>query len=45
MSQMELNAFELKVLECIRNSKNPAKALEIAIDLLTRLLNDREGRA
>ena len=45
MNDFELSAFELNVLERIRNSKDPAKALEIAIDVLTRFINDREGRA
>lgn len=45
MNDFELSAFELKVLERIRNNKEPAKALEIAIDVLTRFINDREGRA
>ena len=42
MNDFELSAFELKVLERIRNSKDPAKALEIAIGVLEECLAARE---
>ena len=45
MNNFEVSAFELKVLESIRNSKDPAKALEIAIDVLISFLNEREDKA
>lgn len=45
MDDFELSAFEIEVLETIRNSKDPVKALEIAIDVLISFLNEREGEA
>ena len=38
MNQLELDEFEFKVLETIRNSKDPVKALGIAIDVVSRML-------
>lgn len=45
MNDFELSEIELKVIETIRNSKDPAKALEIAIDVLISFLNEREDKA
>ena len=46
MNQFELSAFELEFLELIKNSKDPAKALEIAIDVLEERLAtlEKEGK-
>lgn len=45
MNCFELEGFELKVLERIRNSKDPAKALEIAISVILEYLaaHEKEG--
>lgn len=45
MNNFEVSAFELKVLETIRNSKDPAKALEIAISVVLEYLaaHEKEG--
>ena len=45
MNDFELSEIELKVIETIRNSKDPAKALEIAIDVLISFLIEREDKA
>ena len=42
MNDFELSEIELKMLETIRNSKDPAKALEIAIGVLEECLAARE---
>ena len=45
MNGFEVSAFEIKVIEAIRNSKDPAKALEIAISVILEYLaaHEKEG--
>lgn len=45
MDNKSLTTNECKLIQIIKDSADPEKALEIAIDVLTRFLNDREGRA
>ena len=46
MNGFEVSAFEIKVIEAIRNSKDPAKALEIAINVVLEHLAayEKEGK-
>ena len=46
MNDLEFDAIALKFLEIIRNSKDPAKALEIAIDVCNKRLAayEKEGK-
>lgn len=45
MNDFELSEIELKMLETIRNSKDPAKALVIAINVVLEHLaaHEKEG--